>query len=424
MTRIYRRPAFSLLFPRAGHLDDKDVLPQAERDLRSILAVQGLRAFGYGISSVLLGTALTADGLSASQVGALFAVMLAGMACSSLVVGRYADRFGRRCSYIVILVVMAIAAAVFALTDWFPLLLIAAVTGTLSTDPNESGPITTLEQAMIGNAPVPAHARVFGVYNAVAYLAGALGALFAGIPAAFRHRWPGVPADQRWLLVQSASAILAALIAVRLTRAVEPQEASRSRERLVRSRSMVRRLAALFAVDAFAGGFVVQAFLVYWFTRRYGATPQLMGAVFFAAGLLQAASSIAAGRLAARVGLLNTMVFTHLPSNLLLAAIPFSPALPIAVTLLLARSALSQMDVPARQAYVITMVDHGEHTIAAAHTNIARYAARPIAPLAAVALTQLGWIGLPFLVAGGLRIAYDLTLYTLFRHARPIAPGK
>lgn len=397
---------------------------EAERDLRCILAVQGLRAFGYGFGSVLLGTALAAGGFSATRVGAVFATMLAGMACSSLLVGRYADRLGRRRSYVAVLVVMAIAAAVFALTAWFPLLLLAALTGTLSTDPNESGPITTLEQAMIGNAPAPARARVFGRYNAIAYLAGSLGALLAGGPAALRGFWPSVPADQRWLLTLSGLAILAVLVATRLSGAVEPPAAHRSRGQLVRSRSTVRRLAALFAVDAFAGGFVVQAFLVFWFARNYSATPELMGVVFFVTGLLQAASSVVAGRLGERIGLLNTMVFTHLPSNLLLAAIPFTPTLPIAVTLLLARSALSQMDVPARQAYVVTMVDPGERTTATAHTNIARYAARPVAPLTAVALTQLTWIGLPFLIAGGLRIAYDLTLYTLFRRTQPTAPDK
>lgn len=389
-----------------------------QRDLRCILAVQGLRAFGYGFGSVLLGTALAAGGLSATQVGAVFATMLAGMACTSLLVGRYADRLGRRRSYLAILVVMAVAAAVFALTDWFPLLLAGALTGTLSTDPNESGPITTLEQAMIGNAPAPARTRVFGRYNAVAYLTGSLGALLAGGPAVLRDLWPGVPADQRWLLVLSASAILAVFVAARLSGGVEPLGAHTVRGRPVRSRRTVRRLAALFAVDAFAGGFVVQAFLVFWFARHYGASPQLMGVVFFAAGLLQAASSVVAGRLGERIGLLNTMVFTHLPANLLLAAIPIAGSLPVAVTLLLARSALSQMDVPARQAYVVTMVGPGERTTAVAHTNTARYVARPVAPLAA-ALTQLAWMGLPFLIAGGLRVAYDLALYRSFRHTRP-----
>ncbi|GAA4219779.1 MFS transporter [Actinocatenispora rupis] len=393
----------------------------AVRDLRCILAVQGLRAFGYGFGSVLLGSALAADGLSATRVGAVFAAMLAGMAGSSLLAARYADRFGRRRSYVALLVVMAVAAAVFALTDSFPLLVLAALSGTLSTDPNESGPVTTLEQAMIGTAPAPDRIRVFGRYNAVAYLSGSLGALLAGGPEALRGVWPHVPAGQRWLLVLSASALLAALVATRLTGAVEPLVRHGSRGRLVRSRPTVRRLAALFAVDAFAGGFVVQSFLVYWLAREYGASPQSMGVVFFAAGLLQAASSVLAGRLGARLGLLNTMVFTHLPANLLLAAIPCAPTLPIAVALLLARAALSQMDVPARQAYVVTMVDPGERVTAAAYTNIARYAARPVAPLAAAALLQLGWIGLPFVLAGGLRIAYDLTLYALFRHARPAA---
>ncbi|MFJ8313306.1 MULTISPECIES: MFS transporter [unclassified Streptomyces] len=399
-------------------------ISDAERDLRLVLAVQGLRAFGYGFSSVLLGTALAAGGLSPTQVGAVFATMLAGMACVSLMAARYADRLGRRRSYLALLIAMGISASVFALTDCFPLLLLAAFTGTLSTDPNESGPITTLEQAMIASAPAAARAQVFGQYNAIAYLAGSLGGLLAGGPAALRDLWPNVPADQRWLLTLAVSAFLAVLVALRLSDSVEPPTAHQSRGQLTSSRSTVRRLCALFAVDAFAGGFVVQAFLVYWFVRRYDATPELMGAVFSIAGLLQAASSILAGKLGERIGLLNTMVFSHLPSNLLLAALPFAPALPVAVTLLLARSALSQMDVPARQAYVVTMVAPGERTAAAAYTNTARYVARPVAPLAAVALSQLAWSWLPFLIAGSLRIAYDFTLFALFRHARPSMPDE
>jgi predicted MFS family arabinose efflux permease len=177
----------------------------------------------------------------------------------------------------------------------------------------------------------------------------------------------------------------------------------------------VQRLAALFALDAFAGGFVVQAFLVFWFGRRYGATPEAMATLFFAVGVLQAGSSVVAGRLAGRIGLLNTMVFTHLPSNVLLAAVPFAPNLPVAAALLIARSALSQMDVPARQAYVVTMVDPAERTAAAAYTNTARYVVRPIGPVAAGALMQALWIGTPFLVAGGLKCVYDLLIFSMFR---------
>jgi len=187
----------------------------------------------------------------------------------------------------------------------------------------------------------------------------------------------------------------------------------------------VTRLSGLFALDAFGGGFVVQAFLVFWFHRKFGAGPELMGLVFFGAGLLQAASSIVAARLGARIGLLNTMVFTHLPSNVLLAAVPFAPTLATAVVLLLARFALSQMDVPTRQAYVVAMVDPDERVAAAAYTNTARYAVRPLGPVAAGALMQHVALAGPFLAAGGLKILYDLVLYRVFRRAQPAdAPSR
>jgi predicted MFS family arabinose efflux permease len=383
-----------------------------EKDLRTILAIQGLRAFLYGFGSVLIGAVLAAGGLSSTAVGAVFTSMLAGMAFASIAIGRLGDRIGRRRAYGGLLLIMGAAGSVFAFTRWPPALMLAALTGTLSTDPNESGPITSIEQAMMGGAPGEERARVFGRYNAVAYLAGSIGALAAGGPAIFRRFLPALPADQRWLLVFPAVAIVCALLTRRLSRAVEIED--RNEARLVRSKRTVRGLAALFSLDSFAGGFVVQAFLVYWFHRRYGATTAQMGLVFFGAGLLQAGSSIAAGRIAARIGLLNTMVFTHLPSNLLLIAVPFSPILAGAVVLLLARSALSQMDVPARQAYVVTMVEPSERTAAAAYTNTARYVTRPAGPLAAGALLRVALAG-PFVAAGSLKIIYDLILYGAFR---------
>jgi MFS family permease len=392
---------------------------RAERDLRLILGVQALRAFGYGFGSVLLGAVLSDGGLSAAQVGAVFTAMLVGMALGSIVVGRWGDRIGRRPVYVGLLGVMGAAGAMFALTSSWPLLVLVALTGTLSTDPNESGPITTLEQSLIGDAHRDARARVFGRYNAVAYLAGSVGSLLAGGPGLLRAAWPGVPADQRWLLVLPVVALAAMTLARRLGSDEVPVRTPAApgipRRPLVRSRSTVRRLAALFAMDAFAGGFVVQAFLVFWFGRRFGATAEAMATLFFAVGLLQAGSSVVAGRLAGRIGLLNTMVFTHLPSNLLLAAVPFAPTLPVAAGLLVARSALSQMDVPARQAYVVTMVDPTERTAAAAYTNTARYVVRPVGPLAAGALMQGLWIGTPFLVAGVLKCLYDLVLFGVFR---------
>jgi len=392
-----------------------------ERDLRTILTIQGLRAFLYGFGSVLIGAVLAAGGLSGTAVGAVFTSMLAGMALASFAMGRLGDRVGRRRAYGGLLLIMGVAGAVFAFTRWIPALVLASLTGTLSTDPNESGPITSIEQAMLGGAPGAMRARVFGRYNAVAYLAGSMGALAAGGPAAFRHLFPALPADQRWLLVFPPLAIACALLTRRLSPAVEIEDRDRG-VGLVRSRRTVHGLAALFSLDAFAGGFVVQAFLVYWFHQRYGATTAQMGLVFFGAGLLQAGSSIAAGKIAGRIGLLNTMVFTHLPSNALLMAVPFSPVLSGAVVLLLARSALSQMDVPARQAYVVTMVDPSERVAAAAYTNTARYVTRPAGPLAAGALLRVALTG-PFLAAGGLKIVYDLVLYRTFRGVALEDPG-
>jgi predicted MFS family arabinose efflux permease len=393
-----------------------------ERDLRLILAVQALRAFAYGFGSVILGTALGASGLSNLQVGLVFTAMLAGMAVSSVVVGLLGDRTGRRRTYVVLLVLMGLTGAVFALTRFVPLLVLAALTGTLSTDPNESGPITSLEQAMMASAPRDLRSRVFGRYNAVAYLSGAVGALAAGGSAAVRGT-SATTADQRWLLVFVPIAIACAVLGARLspaTEAARPEGAAR-RAPLDRSRPIVLRLAALFGLDSFAGGFVVQTFLVYWFERRFGASPEAMGVTFFAAGLLQAGSSVIAGRLAMRLGLLNTMVFTHLPSNILLILVPLMPNLPLAITLLLLRFTLSQMDVPARQAYVVTMVEPEERTAASAFTNTARYVTRPAGPLVGGALMRLA-IGAPFVVAGALKIVYDLALFATFRRVAEPPP--
>jgi len=418
---------------------DVDQARTDRSDLRLILEIQALRAFLYGFGSVILGSALASGGLSDFKVGVVFTAMLAGMAGSSIAVGLAGDRIGRQRAYVGLLLVMGAAGTVFALTSSLPLLVLAALTGTLSTDPNESGPITSLEQAMMGGAPVTMRARVFGRYNAVAYLAGAIGALTAGGPDAFRRLVPALPADQRWLLAFPALALVCAALASRLSGGVEAgrgraESVGRGAERrggpasrsapsrplshsrpLSRSRRTVVKLAALFGLDSFAGGFIVQTFIVFWFGRKFGASPASMGLVFFVAGLLQAGSSIASGRLASRIGLLNTMVFTHLPSNVLLVSVPFMPTLGWAVAALLARYALSQMDVPARQAYVVAMVDPRERTAATAFTNTARYVTRPFGALGAGALMERVALGSPFVVAGALKIAYDVWLFATFR---------
>jgi predicted MFS family arabinose efflux permease len=372
--------------------------------------IQALRAFAYGFGSVVLGVSLAQSDLSEVQVGVVLGAMLAGSAITSFLLARFGDTLGRRRAYVSLLVVMALAGTVFALSGSLTVLVLAALTGTLSTDVVESGPFTSLEQAMlpavVGDRDPT---RVFGAYNTIATLSGSLGALAAAIPAVLG----GV--EQRWLLVYLAAATLALAVARGLSTTVETGLDDRAeRPPLTRSRSVVRRLSALFALDSFAGGFVIQAFIAYFFVTKFGTSPETLAIAFFALGILQAVSFQAAVRLARHIGLLRTMVFTHLPSNVLLAAIAFAPTQETALALLLARSLLSQMDVPARQAYVIALVDPDERTAAAAYTNGARYASRPFAPLLIGPLVSVG-LGAPFVAAGALKSVYDLSLYALFR---------
>jgi MFS family permease len=379
----------------------------ANADARRIIAVQAARALVYGFGSVLIAVTLAERGLSAAAVGVVLASLLAGNALVSVLIGRYGDRVGRRRCYRLLLVAMAVAGTAFALTGWLPALILAGLTGTVSTDVVESGPFTSLEQAMLPHAAGARDpTRLFGTYNTVATLAGSLGALLALVGS-----------SPKWLLAYPIAAAAGLLAAAKLSAAVEVGHELEGQPLppLHRSRGIVTRLSALFALDSFAGGFVPQTFIAYLFVRKYDASPQVLAFVFFAVGILQAVSFQAAVRLGARIGLLRTMVFTHLPSNLLLISVAFAPNLASAITLLLARFALSQMDVPVRQAYVVAVVDPSERTAAAAYTNTARYATRPIAPFLA-GLTLRTWLGAPFLVAGALKCAYDLGLYAVFRN--------
>jgi predicted MFS family arabinose efflux permease len=334
----------------------------------------------------------------------VLASLLAGSALVSVLIARHGDQVGRRRCYRLLLVAMAIAGTVFALTAWLPALILAGLSGAVSTEVVESGPFTSLEQAMLPHAGGET-TRLFGTYNTVATLAGSLGALIALIST-----------SPHGMLAYPLAAAAGLIASSRLSPAVEVGHElfEEPRPPLHRSRGIVAKLSALFALDSFGGGFVPQTFIAYLFVRKYDASPQTLAIVFFAIGILQAASFQAAVRLAGRIGLLRTMVFTHLPSNLLLIAVAFAPTLESAIALLLCRFALSQMDVPTRQAYVMAVVDPSERTAAAAYTNTARYLTRPIAPLAAGAALRVG-LGAPFLIAGALKSIYDLGLYLTFR---------
>jgi predicted MFS family arabinose efflux permease len=390
-------------------------------DARRILLIRALRAFAYGFGSVLLGVSLEAAGFPGTQVGAILTATLIGSAALKALLGYLGYRIGRRTAHVGLSLLMAGAGTVFALTDSFWVLLVAALSGTVSTAALESGPFVSLEQAIIPQASSPEQRnQVFGLYNVVAAVAGSLGALAAGGPAFFRGFFPALPTSQRWFLLYAALGIAAALLAARLSPRVEVgQPAERQAAPLRRSRRIVLGLSGLFALDAFGGGFVLQAFIVYWFRVRFDAPPELLGLVFFAVGFLQSASFLIAVRLANRIGLVNTMVFTHLPSNVLLAAIPFAPNLGLALALLLARFALSQMDVPARQSYVVAVVDPDERTAAASVTNATRTVAQAASPALAGVLLQSLALGAPFVIAGFLKGIYDLGLLAAFRNIKP-----
>ncbi len=362
------------------------------------------------------------------------AFVLAGTVLASVVVGTWGDRLGRRRVYAILFLALAASGGAFALTDRFWLLAVVALTGALSTEVVESGPFTSLEQPMLAqDLQGRARIRVFGTYNAVAALAGSLGALAAGGPAVFHDALGIAPTSQRLFVVFVPVGLLGALIARSLSSRVEPTSSTvEARVPLQRSRGQVLGLSALFATDSFGGGFVIQSFIAFYFARRFDTSLEALGVVFFFVGLLQTASFLVAPRLAERFGVLNTMVFTHLPSNVLLAAIAFAPSFATAVALLLARQALSQMDVPTRQAYVMALVAPEERTAAAAYTNTARYVVRPLGPVLAGAAQQVA-LGLPFLVAGTIKATYDVVLWRWFRnvplaeddhdqpHERPVA---
>jgi MFS family permease len=399
------------------------------RDGWLLFAAAGVRTLAYGGVSVILGPYLASRGLGPAAIGWVFTAALAGGAALTVVLTAVADRLGRRRMQVAGAALMTLAGLVFALTDHVGLLVVAAVLGTVSPSGKDVGPFLALEQAMIPSTTSDERrTAVFAAYNLVTSLAAALGALGAGLPALLGI---GEARGYRLLLlgyagVGVALAGLFASLSPRVEVGHGPGPAGAGRPGwlgIQRSRGIVARLAALFALDAFAGGFVVQGLTAYWFHLRFGVDAAGLAGIFFGTNLLAAASFLAAAPVARRIGLLETMVFTHLPSNVLLLLVPLMPTLSLAVTVLLVRHLLSQMDVPTRQSYTMAVVDPAERSAAAGLTAVARNAAAALAPAVAAPTLALPALGLPFLVAGTLKIAYDLALWAQFRTIRPPEEG-
>jgi MFS family permease len=406
------------------------MLPHAEslrsldRDGRLLFATRCVRLFGYGLISVLLVLYLAEVGLSDPRIGLLLTLTLAGDTAVSLLITTNADRVGRRNMLRFGALLLVLAGVVFALTGAFWLLLLAAIVGVISPSGNEVGPFLPIEQAALSQVVTGEHrTAVFAWYNLAGSLSTALGAL-AGGTAVDLARSAGLPplASFRvvFLAYAAVGAVLAALFLLVSSR-VEPPAGAASRPArpvflgLHRSKRVVFKLSSLFALDAFAGGFVVQSIAAYWFFVRFGVSPTTLGAIFFGANLLAGVSALAAASLARRIGLVETMVFTHIPSNVLLILVPLMPNLPLAITVLLLRFCISQMDVPTRQSYTMAVVDPDERSAASGITGVARTAGAAVSPsLAGMLLSVPALLSTPFFVAGGLKIVYDLLLYRSF----------
>jgi MFS family permease len=397
-------------------------------DGRRLFLLRTLRMFGYGFLAVVLVLYLTAAGLDPVAIGLVLTLTLLGDTIVSLWLTTRADRLGRRRVLIAGSLLVVVAGLVFAGTDWLPLLIIAGVVGVISPTGNEVGPFLAIEQAGLAQV-VPDRRRTatFAWYNLAGYVATATGALLAGLVSQALLSVGSPPLDAYRAVVVGYACIGLAMAAVAWTLrpAIETAgpvagDGVKRRLGLGRSRGVIARLSALFALDAFAGGFIPQTLLAFWFATRFDVEPAVLGAIFFVANLLAAVSSLSAARIAARFGLINTMVFTHLPSNVLLFVVPLMPTLPLAVAVLLARFTLSQMDVPTRQSYVIAVVDPDERSAAAGVTGIARTVGAAISPsIATVLVASAGFAAVPFYLAGGLKIVYDLLLYRDFRGHRP-----
>ena len=402
------------------------------RDGYLLFLTRFMRLFAYGSLSVVLVFYLIGLGLNASQTGLLLTLTLVGDTVISLYLTTRADRIGRRRMLILGAVLMAAAGLAFAFTSNLLLLIFAGTIGVISPSGNEVGPFLSIEQAALSHVvPDRSRTEVFAWYIVAGSVATALGALFAGMITRVLEKTTMTPVGMCRIVVvvYSVIGILLAFLFLRLSSAAEvrsPEEASATPKTMKsffgvgRSHRVVIRLSSLFALDSFAGGFVVQSFAAYWFYLRFGVNPATLGVIFFWANIFAGISALLAARLAARWGLINTMVVTHLPSNILLILVPLMPSLGLAVLVLLVRFSISQMDVPTRQSYIMAVVSKEERSAAAGITGVARTTGAAISPLlVGFMFARPSWVNAPFFIAGTLKILYDVLLYRQFVAVRP-----
>ena len=402
------------------------------RDAWLLFGTRFIRLFAYGSLSVVLVFYLIGLGLSEPQTGMLLTLTLVGDTAVSLYLTTRADRIGRRRMLIVGALLMAGAGFVFASTRHLWLLVVAGTVGVISPSGHEVGPFLSIEQAALSHVVTDrTRTEVFAWYTLTGSLATALGALAGGTATRMLQQTMMPPASSYRVIVilYAALGFVLAILFSRLSRAAEASTLGEKKafratfaglSGLDRSRQVVMKLSALFALDSFGGGFVIQSFAAYWFYLRFGVDPGTLGAIFFWANIFAGLSALLASRLASRFGLIRTMVGTHLPSNILLILVPLMPTLSLAVLVLLVRFSISQMDVPTRQSYIMAVVSPDERSAAAGVTSVARTIGAAISPLfVGFMFARSDLINLPFFIAGTLKITYDLLLYKEFVAVQP-----
>jgi MFS family permease len=412
----------------------KSIIPETLRnftaDGRLLFATRIARLFAYGFLSVILVLYLVEAGLSEPQIGLLLTLTLVGDTIISLWITTSADRIGRRNMLMAGAILMVFAGVLFAVTRNFIFLLIAATIGVISPSGNEVGPFLSIEQSALSQiVSNEQRTQVFAWYNLVGSFTTALGSLSGGVLVQ-ALQGIGVKPLGSYRAIVIGYAIIGAILGLLFTRLSSTVEIPPAEQGSVakskrflglhKSRKVVFKLSALFSLDAFAGGFVLQSIVAYWFSVRYHVQPALLGGIFFGANILAGISALTAARVAARIGLIRTMVFTHIPSNILLILVPLMPNLPLAIIVLLLRFSISQMDVPTRQSYTMAVVEPDERSAASGITGIARTTGSSLSPVVAGPLLgHAAMLSIPFFVAGGLKIIYDLLLYRSFRAVKP-----
>jgi len=404
------------------------ILNWLTRDGKLLLAARIMRTFGYGFLSVIIAIYLRLLGFDNIQIGLLLGSALVNSVIFTLFASFYADRIGRRRLLIIYASLMSVSGLIFTITDNYFLLILAAFIGTMNVTGSETGAFLTIEQATlpqtIRNKQMMNTA--FALYNMVGTFSMSVGILLSGLPSLLQEQFYGlsqIESIKGLFILYTLLGLFVIIIYIMLSRDIEvKQEAKRTIKQTLspRSKQIVAKLSTLFAIDSFAGGFVIQSVISLWFFTRFGADLAAISYIFSAANVITALSYIAAAKIADRIGLVNTMVFTHLPSNILLILVAFAPSLQLAVILYLIRMTMSQMDVPTRQSYIVAIVSEDERTAASGLTNVSRNIAQTISPSLFGYIFQSSLsLAAPFVLGGVIKIIYDLALYFNFRNIKP-----